>query len=244
MSHFCKVLTRVPLLVRTPGGAKGHVVKEPVQLFDIVPTLLDIANITATHVHFGISQKEQLYGASGDERRAVFAEGGYATNEPRDFEGDPSQGGVGNPNQIYYPKMLQQQEKPLSVCRAASVRTLSHKLVYRTDPTDADHDSELYDLAADPLEMVNVYNNGSYAAVQADLKNRLFLWYMQTSDVTPWLEDPRSGNLPFPFPPHRAQQATAKGGVLQAHSWERHQAAYMHDVAADTAESLKDVVWH
>jgi len=40
------VLTRVPLLVRTPGGKEGHVVNEMVQVFDIVPTLLEIANIT------------------------------------------------------------------------------------------------------------------------------------------------------------------------------------------------------
>ena len=257
------MLTRVPLLVRTPGGAKGHVVKEPVQLFDIVPTLLEIANITATHVHFGLSQKSQLFGASGDKLRAVFAEGGYATNEPRDFEGDASQGGLGNPNQIYYPKMLQQQQQPLSVCRAASVRTLTHKLVYRTDPEDADHDSELYDLIADPQEVTNVYNNGTYAAVQADLKNRLFLWYMQTSDVTPWLEDPRSGNLPFPFPPviqQQQQQQGNQGGqpteganpssLLQLHNWERHHAnmvaagAYMHDVAADTPSTSAEVRWH
>eukprot|EP01044_Picomonas_judraskeda_P013448 COSAG03_NODE_2034_length_3199_cov_1282.360000_5_plen_143_part_00 len=45
---------------------------------------------------------------------------GYATNEPRDFEGDneDQNGGVGPPTGIYYPKMLQQQEQPLSVCRS------------------------------------------------------------------------------------------------------------------------------
>lgn len=92
-------------------------------------------------------------GKPGDASRAVFAEGGYATNEPRDFEGDDEDrnGGVGPPSGIYYPKMLQQQEEPLSVCRSASVRTLTHKLVMRTDPQAADHYSELYDLEADPL---------------------------------------------------------------------------------------------
>ena len=54
------VLTRVPLLVRTPGGAKGHVVAEPVQLFDIVPTFLDLAGINLTHVQFGVSQAAQV----------------------------------------------------------------------------------------------------------------------------------------------------------------------------------------
>ena len=66
--------------------------------------------------------------------QAVFSEGGYATNEPRDFEGDASTGGLGPSTGIYYPKLKQQQEQPLSVCRAASVRTLTHKLVFRTDP--------------------------------------------------------------------------------------------------------------
>ena len=42
-------------------------------------------------------------------------------------------------------------------------------------------------------EMHNVYNVQAYAAIQAELKQKLFLWYMQTSDVTPWLEDPRQG---------------------------------------------------
>ena len=41
------VLTRVPLIIRTPNGAKGHVVNEMVQIFDIVPTMMDLANITA-----------------------------------------------------------------------------------------------------------------------------------------------------------------------------------------------------
>ena len=78
------------------------------------------------------------------------------------------------------------------------VRTATHKLVVRTDPTDPDHDSELYDLVNDPREKINVYGVASFATVQAELKNRLFLWYMQTSDVTPWLEDDRHGGLPWP----------------------------------------------
>jgi hypothetical protein len=57
--------------------------------------------------------------------------------------------------------------------------------------------------------MRNVYGNASYAAVQAELKEKLFLWFMQTSDVTPWVEDPRSGNYPFPFPPAQAPHDAA-----------------------------------
>jgi len=93
---------------------------------------------------------------------------------------------------------MQQQEKPLSVCRAASVRTLTHKLVLRTDPTDPDHDSELYDLQKDPQESQNRYDDAAYKEVQFELKEKLFLWYMQTSDVTPWTLDSRNGGYKPP----------------------------------------------
>ena len=76
-----------------------------------MPTVLELANVSATHVHFGRSLVPQVvHGQPGDPSRAVFAEGGYATNEPRDFEGDASSGGIGRPGEIYYPKLKQQQE--------------------------------------------------------------------------------------------------------------------------------------
>ncbi len=37
------IITRVPLVVRTPGGKAGHVVDEPVELFDIMATTLEQA---------------------------------------------------------------------------------------------------------------------------------------------------------------------------------------------------------
>lgn len=187
------VLTRVPLIIRTPDGRAGHVVHEQVQLYDIVPTFLALANISLQHVQFGISLVPQLMGAAGDPERVVYAEGGYATTEPRDFEGDPSQGPWPPDTQIYYPKILQEQENPLSVCRSVMVRTPTHKLIFRSDPTAVDHFSELYDLTKDPRELDNVYNNPTYAEIQAELKQKLLLWFLHTSDVTPWLEDPRGG---------------------------------------------------
>ena len=56
------VLTRVPLIVRAPQSQlahaaeeKSHVVTSPVQLFDIVPTFLELAGIEEEHVHYGTS---------------------------------------------------------------------------------------------------------------------------------------------------------------------------------------------
>ena len=84
----------------------------------------------------------------------------------------------------YWYKSHVQQTYPLSVCRAVSVRTKDWKLVYRTDPTDADHDSELYDLNADPLELTNAYD--ARPDVATALKLKVLDWMVQTSDVTPY----------------------------------------------------------
>jgi hypothetical protein len=81
-----------------------------------------------------------------------------------------------------------------------SVRSLTHKLVLRTDPLDHDHHSELYDLQADPLEMRNVYGAKEHAAVQANLTARVLRWMITTSDVTRWELDPRGGGYPWPKP--------------------------------------------
>ena len=209
------VLTRVPLIIRTPGGIQGQVVKSPVQLFDIVPTLLELHDIPLQHVQFGVSQKKiLLHGLKHENtQRAVYSEGGY--NEPRDLEGDASTGGLPPKSAIYYPKSLQQQEQPLSVCRAASVRTSTHKLIVRTHPLDEDHDSELYDLVNDPLELYNVYNNASYIEIQNVLRNKLFIWYMETSDVTPWLEDHRNGRYPWPPPNGVADDVGVDSGISE-----------------------------
>ncbi len=43
-------LTNVPLIIRTPGGAEGHVVREPVELFDQMATILDLAGVRTSDV--------------------------------------------------------------------------------------------------------------------------------------------------------------------------------------------------
>lgn len=182
-------LTRVPLIIRSPSSAAGHVVKEPVELFDIMATVLDLSEIPAEHNHFAQSLVPQLQGGAGDPDRAVFAEGGYDTREPHCFEGDPQRmfGGIArDPSHIYYPKGKQQQDHPESVCRASMIRTADYKLVRRTANTN-----ELYDLRRDPRELDNVYGKEAYGQVQAQLESRLLDWYIHTSDVVPTNEDPR-----------------------------------------------------
>ena len=179
-------LTRVPLIIRAPNGAAGHVVDEPVEFFDIMATVLDLAGVEAQHTHFAQSLVPQLGGAPGDADRAVFAEGGYDPHEPHAFEGRANDGIFREVTHIYYPKGIQQQEHPESVCRAVMMRTLDYKLVRR--PLGV---SELYDLRTDPRELRNVYADPAYAAIRAHMEAGLLDWTIRTADVVPVGEDPR-----------------------------------------------------
>ena len=182
------VLTRVPLIVRAPRGASGHLVREPVELFDIMATVLESADVPVHHTHFARSLRPQLRGERGDLTRAAFAEGGYSRHEPHCFEGryENAPRLWGDARHIYYPKGQLQQDHPESVCRTVMIRTVTHKLIYRSEGLD-----ELYDLRSDPRELNNVYGESEYMEIQRELEQRLLEWYVETSDVTPFDEDPR-----------------------------------------------------
>jgi len=179
-------LTHIPMIIRAPGNAAGHVVEDPIECFDIVPTTLELAGIEAQHTHAARSLTPQLKGAPGDPGRAVFAEGGYDTFEPHCLEGKAADGICGNPEGVYYPKGLQQQERPESVCRSAMIRTATHKLIRRTS---GEH--ELYDLRDDPDELHNRFTDPACETVRQGLQERMLDWYVRTSDVTPFDADPR-----------------------------------------------------
>ncbi len=182
-------LTRIPMIVKTPGCKAGHAVREPIECFDIVPTTLELAGVELRHTQFGRSMLPTQHGGAGDPDRAVFAEAGYGHHEPHCFEAVP--GGfqdIGdNPKGNYYPKGRQQQDHPHSVTRCTMIRTATHKLVRRPDDV-----SELYDLLNDPAETVNQCDAPAYAAVQAGLERRLLDWYIRTSDVTPFARQNRN----------------------------------------------------
>jgi arylsulfatase A-like enzyme len=181
------VITRVPLIIRTPQNQAGYVAKEPVELFDIMATTLELAGIKAQHAHFSRSLVPQLQGQPGDSHRAVFTEGGYARHEPHCFEGQPDRDQfILDPNNVYYPKGMVQQEFPDSVGRTVMMRTGNHKLIYRPSGL-----CELYDLAHDAQELDNLYAKPVYTEIRAGLEKRLLDWLVQTSDVTPFEIDPR-----------------------------------------------------
>jgi arylsulfatase A-like enzyme len=182
-------LTHIPLIARVPGGVKGHVSEEMVELFDVMATSLELAGIEARHTHFARSLMPHLQGRAGDPNRAVFAEGGYNIYEPQCFE--PFR----DPHEIYYPKTHLEQAHPQMVSRAAMVRTREHKLILRPDGQ-----SELYAYRSDPNELQNLYDDASAAPVQHELEKRLATWYLTTTGIAPFDKDPRNAPPFYPTP--------------------------------------------
>jgi choline-sulfatase len=174
---------RVPLIIRLPGGAHGHVVNELVALHDVMATCLELAQIEAQHTHFAQSLIPQLQGKSGDPNRLVFAEGGYNTNEPHAFE--PIE--MFSPDHIYYPKIELEVKHPESISRTTMIRNMRYKLVIRSN-----HQDELYDMQQDPLELNNLINDDNLRNIKSQLKNQMLDWYIATSDVVPFGRDDRS----------------------------------------------------
>jgi choline-sulfatase len=182
-------ITQVPCLIRYPGLARGHISKEMVEIFDVMPTVLEMAGLQADHTHFARSLVPQLHGKAGDAERAAFAEGGYDTYEPQCFE-------VPLPREnLYYHKTQLQLDRPGTVSRAAMVRTAKYKLIVR--PSEQ---NEFYDYGQDPTESHNLYGDRSVAAGQSELERRLLNWYINTTGIAPMEKDPRELPPFYPTP--------------------------------------------
>jgi len=185
------VLTRVPLIIRVPGNKKKHVVKEQIELFDFMPTVLELAGVPCTHHHFAHSLVSCLYGAAGSSDRLVFCEGGYdPVQDDEAFEGNPAfNEGLRDTSNIYYYKAKIQLESPETVCRTVMVRSMSHKLIRRSSG-----ENELYALKEDPGENFNRYHDPALAKIQKNLEIALLDWYLKTSDTINTRRDDRGKN--------------------------------------------------
>lgn len=179
-------LTHVPMLVRAPGCRAGHVVREPIECFDIMPTTLELAGVECRHTHHAASMLPQLHGEAGDPARAAFTDGGHDDHEPQCFEGGWFDKIGDNVDHIYAPKVRLQQAVPQSTARATAIRTATHRLTRRST---GEH--ELYDLIADPGETKNLYHDPAHAQTRNALCERMLDWYLHTADVTPFNGDPR-----------------------------------------------------
>jgi arylsulfatase A-like enzyme len=173
--HEC--LLHNPLVVAAPGGAENRVAESFVELVDLLPTVLELAEIEPTHTHFGRSFAPLLRDAGQRHRDAAYAEGGFALHEARLFE---------TADFPYDLKAAVQHELPASVGKVVSLRTDRWTYCHRLyEP------SELYDRLNDPDERSNLVDDPEHADVVAQLRSQLLDWLFSTADVIPWEADPR-----------------------------------------------------
>jgi len=205
------VLTRVPAIVRIPGGVKGFVSQSPIQTADLLETMLDLADIKADWVRFASSLRPQLQsGQEGDMSRFVYSEGGfYFSNEQMNEANECLGQCSSSPPGLYCPRG-QEEAQPNGSPRAVMMRNYTAKLVYR--PTGV---SELYDLVTDPRETQNLYNVPSASSLRAELKEKLLDWEVLTSDTTPVFTDSR-GTPKYPPRPMPKGDPWASTNVWQA----------------------------
>lgn len=168
-------IVRVPLLMRLPGRLPaGHRVADLVELVDLLPTTLELADLPTPAYAQGHSLVTLAHGEGPAPRTAAFAGGGVEASllqrlaPPARPDGRPSV------------KQQVLQDFPWTMHRAKMVRTASHKLIYRLH---GGH--ELYDLAADPEELHNRFGDPALAAIQADLQERLLRFLIESETTLP-----------------------------------------------------------
>lgn len=177
MSGVDECLLHNPLLIHQPGQSPG-VADSFVELVDLSATMLDLAGVDAQYTHFGRSLLPLLVEPERAHRDAAFSEGGFVLAEEPLLES-----GTGG---HYKPKQDLQHEDTALCGRAISVRTKEWTYIERLY-----EGPELYDRSKDLRETTNLAGRPEFASVERELKDRIFRWLFETSDVIPWDADAR-----------------------------------------------------
>ncbi|MCQ4118836.1 sulfatase family protein [Rhodococcus tibetensis] len=142
---------------------------------DLVPTLLDLLGVPVPAAVEGVSHAEQLLGASNDHaRELVFTEKTFHdTFDPIRAVRSKQYSYIEN----YAPRPI--LDLPLDIQNSLSGEAMG------TEHLGPRPSRELYDLAADPDERVNVADTESFAGIQAELSLELHAWRRATGDAIP-----------------------------------------------------------
>ena len=175
-------LLKNPLILAGRGLPEGVTFNQPVEMIDLFATLCELAEATVSHTHFGKSVIPALRDSSVEHRMYACAEGGFRTSDVDRLE---------TAGWIYRPKAELQHRSPELVGTAMVVRTNAHTYVHRRYEGD-----ELYDRVADPAETQNLIDRSDLDIVASKLREQLFGWLADTSDVVPWKPDPRFPDIP------------------------------------------------
>jgi arylsulfatase A-like enzyme len=177
MAGLDDCLLRNPLIVHRPGQTPG-VADSFVELVDLTATMQDLGEVKPSYTHFGRSLMPLVEDPAASHRDAAFSEGGFVLSEEPLLEA-----GIGG---HYKHKQDLQHEDTALAGRAISIRTADWSYIERLY-----EGPELYDRRNDPRETTNLAGRRDTADTCRDLRGRIFRWLFETSDVIPWIEDPR-----------------------------------------------------
>lgn len=169
-------LIRIPFLVWAPGRFQARRERSAfVESIDIAPTLLDLAGVPTRYGMEGTSLTRLLNGVTDRHKDAVFGiyglEGPAATSEKEAAAISARTAGHGNDPW---------NGAGVMQGRFAMVRTPGHKLVHYRGG-----EGELYDLAGDPGETINLWSDIRFRDVRRPLEARLLDWALETFTVSP-----------------------------------------------------------
>ena len=190
---FYDCLIRMPLVVSWPGTLPARRLADGfVEQVDLMPTLLDLAGLPTPPGVQGRSMAGALAGTSA-ARPEAFAEVGEA--------GDP----------VTWDDLPFLPDSPLDerwfpwdgfqeawVGQGKMIRTGRWRYAWW-----ANGEEELYDVVADPDELVNLAAGGEHRDLIRDLRDRLLLWAVTSEDQLPvhagniYLDDAVASRLPF-----------------------------------------------
>lgn len=190
-SGLDRCLLQNPMIMAGPGIRAGVTARTYAEMVDVLPTLLEYAELKPAHTHFGRSLVPALADPDHVVRHCAFSEGGFGLNELDLLE---RAGGE------YARKAALQHENPRLVGKAICLRDKDYAYVYRLYESD-----ELYDRKADPAETNNLIEADELQPVADSLRSRVLDWLFETADVIPWEAEPR-----FPKVPNGQHQVFSK----------------------------------
>ena len=142
---------KAPLILSCPALLpKGKVVKEPVEMLDFVPTLMDLSGLRVPETIHGRSLMPLIRGDVTEWREACFCEIDHS--------------------------MSMYDELRVNSGRRVMVRTKEWKLDWFMDERVADKDGALYNLRNDPGEKINLYGRPGYTDVTEYLERLCREW--------------------------------------------------------------------
>lgn len=180
---FSDLIMNIPLLIRLPGGRPRRT-SALTENIDLLPTLLELADLPIPYGVQGRTLLPLLCGATDHHRNYVFAEGGHE-KELLDIPIAPCE--VRQLITGYLRKAAIRELVPDSLRKAKMIRTDRFKLVYRIKDRH-----ELYDLATDPLEMNNLYNVPEYRRTVTELEKILLDHLIESEENLPFDPEPIS----------------------------------------------------